>query len=242
MSKTIIAFDLYGTILSTESISQELSTQYGDDNDLSRQIATNWRRYQLEYTFRLNSMGIYRSFEAVTTAALHHALAEVNLKATEDQETSLMQAYNRLSVFSDAHAGLALIEKNTEGLDTCIFSNGTLKMISESVAPFSSDSSLFRKIVTVEDVQVFKPDKRTYEHLLKQYEKENKPGDVWLVSSNPFDVVGAIAAGLKAAWVDRTQKGWVDNLGNTIGDNIKPTMIAKGVDEAVQLIVPYNSS
>ena len=28
-------------------------------------------------------------------------------------------------------------------------------------------------------------------------------GEIWLVTSNPFDVVGARAAGMKAAWVDR---------------------------------------
>ena len=28
--------------------------------------------------------------------------------------------------------------------------------------------------------------------------------DVWLVSSNPFDVIGAISSGIRAAWVKRT--------------------------------------
>ncbi|KAK3985612.1 HAD-like domain-containing protein [Cladorrhinum sp. PSN332] len=235
--KTIIAFDLYGTILSTESIAEQLAKQYGED--ASKQLAANWRRYQLEYTWRLNSMGTYRPFDAVTRASLHHALAELDLKATSEQETALMEAYNHLTVFPDVHRGLSLIDK-TQKFDTCIFSNGTMSMITASVEPFSSKSSMFENIVTVEDVQIYKPDKRTYHHLLKHYGKKDQPGDVWLVSSNPFDVVGAVAAGLKAAWVDRSGKGWVDRLGGAIGD-IRPTMVAKGVDEAVQAIVSYQN-
>ena len=53
--KTIIAFDLYGTLLSTESVAEELAKQYGEDT--AKSLAANWRRYQLEYTWRLNSMG-----------------------------------------------------------------------------------------------------------------------------------------------------------------------------------------
>jgi len=58
-NKTIIAFDLYGTILSTESIAKELATHFGDEKASS--IAALWRRYQLEYTWRLNSMGPFPS-------------------------------------------------------------------------------------------------------------------------------------------------------------------------------------
>jgi len=54
-SKVTIAFDLYGTLLSTESVSTALAKHFGDDAAAS--LAALWRRYQLEYTWRLNSMG-----------------------------------------------------------------------------------------------------------------------------------------------------------------------------------------
>lgn len=54
-TKTIIAFDLYGTLLSTESIADELAKIYGEDK--AKSLAALWRRYQLEYTWRINSMG-----------------------------------------------------------------------------------------------------------------------------------------------------------------------------------------
>lgn len=55
-NKTVIAFDLYGTLLSTESIAKKLATHFGDNN--AQSIAVLWRRYQLEYTWRMNSMSM----------------------------------------------------------------------------------------------------------------------------------------------------------------------------------------
>lgn len=55
MAKTVIAFDLYGTLLSTESIWSTLAELYGEDK--AKTIATQARRLQLEYTWRGNSMG-----------------------------------------------------------------------------------------------------------------------------------------------------------------------------------------
>lgn len=38
----VIAFDLYGTLLSTESIAKELATHFGDEK--ASEIAALWRR------------------------------------------------------------------------------------------------------------------------------------------------------------------------------------------------------
>lgn len=54
MSQVVLAFDLYGTLMSTESISKALATHFGQEKADS--IAAVWRKYQLEYTWRLNSM------------------------------------------------------------------------------------------------------------------------------------------------------------------------------------------
>jgi len=50
----VVAFDLYGTLLSTESIAKKLSEHFGEEKAAA--LAADWRKYQLEYTWRLNSM------------------------------------------------------------------------------------------------------------------------------------------------------------------------------------------
>lgn len=54
MNKILVAFDLYGTLLSTGSIANKLASHFGQETADS--IAAVWRKYQLEYTWRLNSM------------------------------------------------------------------------------------------------------------------------------------------------------------------------------------------
>lgn len=47
----VIAFDLYGTLLSTESIGKELAVHFGDEK--AGVIAALWRRSQLHFVFFL---------------------------------------------------------------------------------------------------------------------------------------------------------------------------------------------
>ena len=55
---------------------------------------------------------------------------------------------------------------------------------------------------------------------------------MWLVSGNPFDVVGARSVSMKAAWVDRAGKGWTDGL--LQGEEGRPTLVGRDLGEAVE--------
>ncbi|KAK3384947.1 HAD-like domain-containing protein [Podospora didyma] len=242
--RIVIAFDLYGTLLSTESIAVELAKLFGDDN--AKPIAALWRRYQLEYTWRINSMGIYRSFSQITRGALQHAVAESGCTLSSDGSDKLMKAYDALRVFCEIPAALDLVRESSQAVEAYVFSNGTDDMVSASIAT-SPDlkpyAELFLGLVTVDsgDVRVFKPHRKTYEHLVRAVGKEGQAGHVWVITANPFDVIGAKAAGLQSAWIDRAGKGWVDRLGDVIG-GIRPTLVASGVDEAVKAIIQGQGS
>ncbi|KAI0868230.1 haloacid dehalogenase [Hypoxylon argillaceum] len=234
--KVVIAFDLYGTLLSTESIADELAKVYGADN--AQSLAALWRRYQLEYTWRINSMGQYRTFSEITRSALAHAVAEHGLVLAADAASTLMRAYDALHVFPEIPAAMQLLQAHAGGVGAYVFSNGTDAMVGESVrtsAELRPYAELFRALITVDSVGCFKPDPRTYAHLVEQVGKGADPVDVWVVSANPFDVAGASAAGLRAAFIDRGGKGWIDRL-----DEARvPSLVAGGVDQAIQSILEY---
>jgi 2-haloacid dehalogenase len=59
----------------------------------------------------------------------------------------------------------------------------------------------FEHVVSVEEVQAYKPDRRVYEHAL---EVVNVPaGEAWLVAAHDWDLIGAHAAGLRTVFVER---------------------------------------
>ncbi|MDH1933235.1 HAD hydrolase-like protein, partial [Pseudomonas sp. GD03696] len=69
----------------------------------------------------------------------------------------------------------------------------------------------FDAVVSVEEVRSFKPDPAVYTHLL--YNCGVPAGQLCLVSSNPFDVLGAGHAGLQTAWLRRDPENLFDPWG-----------------------------
>ncbi len=52
-------------------------------------------------------------------------------------------------------------------------------------------------VISVDEVKRFKPDPAVYAYLRTWL--ETRPENTWLISSNPFDVIGAAHAGLRSA-------------------------------------------
>lgn len=94
---------------------------------------------------------------------------------------------------------------------------------------------MFKQLVTVEAVGRFKPAPEVYWHLAEQVgKKRDEMAEMWLVSGNPFDVVGARAVGMQAVWVDRGGQGWTDEL--VQGEVGRPTAVVGGLGEVVEVV------
>jgi 2-haloacid dehalogenase len=199
-----LAFDVYGTLVDPIGIQAQLE-QYLPE--AAPRVVRTWRQKQLEYTFRLAAMERYEDFRQVTRKALDYALAAVGGELDEDQKDDLMTRYDRLDGFEDAEPGLRRLRE--AGHQMVAFSNGSPSMISAvldnaALRPYLNDS------ISVDEVRTYKPSPKVYRHAA---ERLGRPiGEVRLVSSNPFDVIGAEAAGMQAAWVDRSG-GVFDTLG-----------------------------
>jgi len=186
-------------------------------------------------------MTLYKPFSDITNASLKHALAESSVSLSDEDISELMKAYDNLGTFPDVEPGLKAVASDPS-IDAYVFSNGSDDMVSSSVnqsPSLSPHASIFKGLVTVQEIEVFKPDPTVYHHLAKKvgksYSNEDM-GSIWLVSGNPFDIVGARAAGIRAAWVDRGvghsgNGGWTDQLGTLASGG--PTIIVNGVEDAV---------
>ena len=115
-------------------------------------------------------------------------------------------------------------------------------MVSSSVKQspdFGALAGIFKGFVTVEEVRCFKPDPAVYWHLLAKVGKQREQcREVWLISGNAFDVVGARSIGLRACWVDREGKGWMDYC---VG-GVRPDLIVGGLDEVLEGVRKMSSS
>jgi 2-haloacid dehalogenase len=192
---------------------------------------------------------LYRPFSDITNASLRHALDESGATLSEADIKKLMKAYDSLGTFPDVPPALKSLASDPN-IDAYVFSNGTDAMVSSSVnqsPSLSVHASVFKGLITVQEIEVYKPDAKVYQYLAKTVGKTTSKedmGTIWLVSGNPFDIVGARAAGLQAAWVDRIgghhgKGGWTDKLGELAAGG--PTVVVKGVEEAVDAIQKWKS-
>ncbi|KAH8697098.1 haloacid dehalogenase, type II [Talaromyces proteolyticus] len=228
----VIAFDLYGTLLSTQSIAARLAELVGSQ-EKAAQIATTWRKYQLEYSWRLTCMGHYDTFFNITRNSLVHALSEAHVDLREDVVNRLMGEYDHLSTFSDVEPALRNLSTRPD-IKVVIFSNGTQEMVSNSVfrsKDLSPHATVFKDLITVDEIQKYKPAPEVYHHLSQKVGKNME--DIWLISGNPFDIIGATKVGIKAAWLDRSNSGWEDCAVPTL----RPRIIKNSLDDIIKFII-----
>ena len=69
-------------------------------------------------------------------------------------------------------------------------------------------SELFEGVVSADDIKTFKPNPGVYSHFLRQ--AHSTGANTWLISSNPFDVIGALSHGMRAAWIQRSNEAIFD--------------------------------
>ena len=150
----------------------------------------------------------------------------------EDAVDRIMRAYDNLSTFPDVVPALEAL-KDTPDVECVVFSNGTQKMVSNSVNGsdnLKAISAAFSQLVSVDQMRSFKPNPEVYRYLAQCVGMAGQESQMWLVSGNPFDVAGARAMGMNAAWVDRAGNGWQDKLG------LEPTRIIRGLGDLVDLV------
>lgn len=191
-----LAFDMYGTLVDPIRIWKQLE-QYTPQH--AQRIAEIWRQKQLEFTFRLTAMQRYEDFEQVTRKALDYALAAAGSNLDEQQKNSLMAQYNDLERFADVEPGLQRLKD--AGYTMVVFSNGSPSMLM-AIMRAANLHAYFKGFVSVDEVKVYKPSPKVYQHVASRL---GRPiGGVRLISSNPFDTIGAESAGMQAAWVNRS--------------------------------------
>ena len=204
LEREALAFDVYGTLVDPLGIETELRRfSPGEAAEVSR----SWRQKQLEYAFRLTAMERYEDFERVTRKALEYALAAAGRELGAPEKDLLISRYDDLEPFPDAVPGLERLRE--AGYALAVFSNGSPRMLRSLMEATGLDEH-FREVISVDEVGAYKPSPKVYRHAARRL---GRPiGEVRLVSSNPFDVVGAEAAGMRAAWIDRSG-GLFDTLG-----------------------------
>ncbi len=193
-----LAFDVYGTLIDTQGIQANLAEALGDEQQASA-ISRRWREKQLEYSFRRGLMEHYQPFSVCTRQALEYVLLEAQATLQDSQKDALLAAYRTLPAFSDARALLQQLQLSD--VRAFAFTNGEAKVAADLLTHAGLIEYL-DGIVSVDVLRTFKPSPRVYHHFIEA--TDAVPDQTWLISGNPFDIIGARYAGWRTAWVKRS--------------------------------------
>ena len=185
-----LAFDVYGTLINTDGVVSRLREWIGSQAEVFSQT---WRSKQLEYSFRRGLMRRYENFAVCTHHSLDYCCAEYDVSFSSEQKDALLQSYRTLPAFGDVEGSLGGLK--AAGHRLFAFSNGSAEAV-EEVLQANGLREVFEGIVSCDALKTFKPNPDVYLYFMKEAGYSN---DAWLISGNPFDVIGAIAAGMKSA-------------------------------------------
>ncbi|MDP4822585.1 MAG: haloacid dehalogenase type II [Aestuariivirgaceae bacterium] len=194
-TKTVI-FDAFGTLFDVHSPARELAPQLGENFEA---FSTLWRQKQLEYSWLRSLMRRHADFGQVTEEALDYALAAFGHAENKWARTALLELYQRLKAYPDAV--LTLDSLSRKNLRTGILSNGSPQMLHAAVVS-AGLGELLDAVLSVEEVQVFKPDPRVYALALDRFGIRD-PEQVVFVTANPWDAHGAASFGFRVIRVNR---------------------------------------
>ena len=216
-AKPVLAFDVYGTLIDPFQMEEHLRAVFGS---LAKEATELWRNKQLEYSFRRAVMKKYQNFDACTEQALRFVCAQFGISAAKEALRDLLDRYLELPAYPDVPGALAELEARGFKIVAC--SNGTENAV-RGLLERAGVLGRFSGIVSVDPLRTFKPDPAVYEHLATQVhaEKEN----IWLISSNAFDVIGAKSCDLRAVWVQRDPKKVFDPW------EFAPDLVVRGLGE-----------
>ncbi len=217
-----LAFDVYGTLIDTQGVTGQLQEYIPE---LAIPFAEKWRDKQLEYSFRRGLMDCYAPFSDCIATALDYCCDYYCVTLSTAQKQTLLDCYRKLPAFADTQPGLQALTEI--GGSAFAFSNGTEQAVTE-LLKHANIASYFKGVVSVDDIKTFKPNPAVYHYFLQKTDADAQHS--WLISSNPFDIIGASQCGMNTAWVKRAETAIFDPWG------IQPALVIGSLTELPQVI------
>lgn len=197
-----LTFDLYGTVVDMQRGLTEAVTPFLKEKGWGgrpHQFVTWWRRTHFENSMidALCDRG-HTQYREIGHRSVSHVMDRAEIAYSTDDVHWLVAQIEKLRPFPDVLEALGRL-KTRYGL--AILSNGDRDMLSNAARYVGFE---FDAVISVEEAGYFKPHHAAYRKAAELLSVE--PAHVMHVANHPFDCVGAKAAGMRAAYIDRRKR------------------------------------
>ncbi len=199
---TTVMFDQYGTVVDMQGGLTEMAAPllagkgWGGD---PHRFVTWWRRTHFEDSMidSLCDRG-HTSYREIGQRAVAQVMRRAGIDFTADEVRWLVSRIERLKPFPDVLAALARLRRHYR---LAILSNGDRDMLEAARPHIGFD---FDAVISVEEAGYFKPHRATYARACEILGVD--PAGVLFVANHAFDCIGAKAAGMRTAFIDRRRR------------------------------------
>lgn len=195
----ICMFDQYGTVVDMQGGLVEVATPFlqakgwtGSANS----FVTWWRRTHFENSMIDALLGrAHTPYRAIGEAAVAFVMDRAGIAYTPDEVRALVASIERLRPFPEVPAALDRLRRRHR---LVVLSNGDPDML-ETAKRYHGIA--FDAVISVAEAGAFKPHFATYAKAAELVGVA--PARVLFVANHAFDCVGAKAAGMRTAFIDR---------------------------------------
>lgn len=204
-----VAFDVVETLMTLEPLRRRF-VEIG----LHPSALERWFDRMLRDGMALTLAGDYEPFPSVAESALRVIGAG---RLCDDEVHHVLDGLATLPAQDDARESMRLLVEG--GISVVCLSNGN-RDSTEAFLGRSGLDGFVDQVITVADVQMWKPSPVVYEHALSVIGRSAH--DVALVAVHAFDCHGAHAVGLTTGWARRLEKHYPDifTRADVMGDDL----------------------
>lgn len=194
----VIFFDVNETLLDLESMGTSVGKALGGRDDL----LPIWFSTMLHHSLVDSATERYHDFGSIGVAALLMVAEINNIELSDDDaRTAIATPLMSLPPHPDVKAGLQRLKD--QGYTLVSLTNSSNLGVKTQFENAGLTSYFDRRLST-EDIEVYKPHLETYAWALKEMDIE--PQEALMVAAHGWDIAGAKAAGLQAAFISRPGK------------------------------------
>jgi len=188
----VIAFDVVETLFSLESLRHRLI-----DAGQPGHLLELWFARLLRDAFALCASGGFRPFADIAASALASATAHA---LPDDTVQEIVTGFAELDPHPEVEP--AMRRAVDAGIDVITLTNGSADT-TRTLLKRAGVQGYVRQVVSVDDIQRWKPAPEIYRHAAKSCQVERE--QVALVAVHGWDTHGAHEAGLVTGWVSRLE-------------------------------------
>lgn len=189
-----IVFDVNETLLDLEPLRQAVNKAYDNPGGFRQ-----WFGLMLQHSQTTTLTGSYFNFSTIGDVAFDMAATMLRTKPlTPEKKHDLAQLFTQLPAHPDVAAGLDQLR--TAGFRLFTLTNSSPDSLAKQLKS-AGIIEYFEQAFSVDPVRLYKPHPATYQYVAQQAGLE--PSQVLMVAAHGWDVAGALAAGLPAAFIAR---------------------------------------